>query len=169
MIELKQNVSAGVWARIKDATGAPVTGILFGAVAATVWKNDGTTVDLILTALDWTEVTGGAFAGSGTYILTLPGSSLDQVGRVMYGIKVGTNDPYIGAMKVIANEEAETKVEVDTLLGIGLGKWTIAVTGADANRLILYAQDGVTVIKKFSLKDAAGDPTFINPFSREPI
>lgn len=49
------------------------------------------------------------------------------------------------------------------------GKWEIKATGPDANRFIVYAPDGVTVLKKYDLEDVLGNPTTTNPFSRTPV
>lgn len=46
------------------------------------------------------------------------------------------------------------------------GRWKIFTTGADVNRLVIYDTDGTTPLIKFDLKDAAGSPTFVNPFER---
>lgn len=61
----------------------------------------------------------------------------------------------------------ETKI--DDIHAVSLGKWEIKTTGVDANRMILYAEDGVTVLKKFDLFDDSGAPTSVNPFVREPV
>jgi len=48
------------------------------------------------------------------------------------------------------------------------GKWQVVTIGGDANRLVLYRQDG-SVLKKFDLVDANGNPTFTDPFRRNPV
>lgn len=50
-----------------------------------------------------------------------------------------------------------------------VGKWQVFTSGPDANRLVLYRQDGVTVLKKFDLKDSTGAPTSTLPFTRIPV
>lgn len=57
----------------------------------------------------------------------------------------------------------------DELLVIAKGKWEIATTGPDADRLIIYAEDGTTVLKKFDLFDSAGIATSQNVFKRTPV
>lgn len=200
MIEVKQNVSVSVPVRLADGTGAALGGVLSTAVTATVLKSDGTAVALTVTASDWAEITTGAFSGTGTYTLRLPSTSLDLTGPLTYAVTASTAKPHIVTVKVVANEEADTKtvvdalrtdytavraanldnldaqissrssqVAVDRVLAHHEGKWQIHVTGADANRLVIYGTDGVTPLKKFDLKDAAGDATFINPFTRTPV
>lgn len=61
---------------------------------------------------------------------------------------------------------------LDILTDLGdeaFGKWEIKTTGPDANRLVLYRQDGVTILKKFDLFNSVGSPTYQNPFKRTPV
>lgn len=46
------------------------------------------------------------------------------------------------------------------------GSWEIKTSGGDANKLIIYGTDGVTVLHKFPLTDAAGNPTSTSAFKR---
>lgn len=55
------------------------------------------------------------------------------------------------------------------LVDEAFGKWEIKTSGADANNLILYRQDGVTILKKFALYNDVGTPTYQNPFKRIPV
>lgn len=48
------------------------------------------------------------------------------------------------------------------------GKWVIPTSGLDANKLVLYALDGVTILRKFALFDTNGNPTTVNPYQRVP-
>lgn len=48
------------------------------------------------------------------------------------------------------------------------GKWVIVTSGPDVNKIVFYKPDGVTVLAKFSLFDANGNPTTVNPFTRTP-
>lgn len=190
MLEYKQSVAARVPVRLLTSAGVAVTGKVFGDVTATIEKSDGTTTTLTLAAPDWVEITAGAFASTGMYNLIIPTSATNLSGVLAYAISVSGAEKYIGIVKVVANEESDTKAVVDSiqttanttstnvsavqstvtdLKDIGLGKWEIVVSGVDTNRLILYRQDGVTVLKKFDLKDGAGDATFINPFKRIPV
>lgn len=57
---------------------------------------------------------------------------------------------------------------IQMLINIETGKWQVYTTGPNANQLILYAPDGVTVIQKFNLLDSSGNPTFSSPFQRIP-
>lgn len=66
----------------------------------------------------------------------------------------------------ISADIASVEAKVATLKKYEEGRWKIHTSGADVNRLVLYDTDGVTALLKFDLKDAAGDPTFVNPFER---
>lgn len=48
------------------------------------------------------------------------------------------------------------------------GRWEIPILGPNANCFIVYAPDGVTVLRKYHLLDAGGVPTTVNPYSRVP-
>lgn len=50
-----------------------------------------------------------------------------------------------------------------------LGKWEVVTSGLDANRLVLYRQDGTTVLVKFDLTDNSGSPTTTAPYKRTPV
>lgn len=51
----------------------------------------------------------------------------------------------------------------DTKQGL-LGRWQIV-----NDQLIMYQEDGATVLRTFNLFDEAGDPTSVNVFRREPV
>jgi hypothetical protein len=198
MIEFKKDSILRLPVLMKTTTGDPVVNIAAAQVTVTVEKADGTLVDFFPSTLQWIQVSQGAFNAVGKYTLLLPASYADQAGILTYAVGVSSAKTYMGVVKLIANEEAETKavadalrtdyttaraVKIDTiqtntsalatqiqdLLDYQAGKWEIKATGPDANRLILYRPDGTTVLKKFDLKNANGDPTFVNPFQRVPV
>lgn len=209
MLEYKQSVAAFVPVRIFDAAGAPQGGIPFGSVTAAVQKSDGTTAVVTVTITDWSEVTTGAFTGSGVYLLKLPASVMNLTGLLTYAVATPGNKTHIGAIKIVANEEVDTYTRLGAPAGASIaadvatvntsvgtvntnvlsliagqgtilaavqllqkyeeGRWKIHITGADANRLVLYDTDNVTPLLKFDLKDSGGSATFINPFERYPV
>ena len=63
---------------------------------------------------------------------------------------------------------ASMQSDVTLLRNWNEGKWVIVTSGPDVNKLVFYKPDGVTVIAKFNLFDANGNPTTINPFTRTP-
>jgi hypothetical protein len=198
MVEFKYNQIIRIPVKMVTTVGDPVANIDSAQVLITVEKANGTLVDFFPNGGQWIQIIQGAFNAEGKYTVLLPASYCDVPGLLTYAVKVTSAKTYFGAVKLIANEEAETKVvadalrtdyttaragKIDTILttvtpmGTQLtdlvdyaqGKWEIKVTGPDANRLVLYRADGVTVLKKFDLANANGDATFINPFKRTPV
>jgi hypothetical protein len=108
MLEYKQSVAKFVPVRIFDQGGTPVGGVAFGQVTAAIQKADGTTSTLSVVLADWSEITTGAFSGAGMYLLKLSASNLDQPGLLTYAVSTPSNKTYIGAIKVVANEEVDT-------------------------------------------------------------
>lgn len=212
MLEFKASTIARLPVLLLQSDGTPLTGVVYTDASITVEKSDGTTATYVPSNVEWVELVAGDFSGQGKYTLVLPASYLNLTGVLSYAVSAPTAKTYLGVVKVIANEEAETKAvadalrtdytttragkidtidtqtattdgKVDTLIAdMGTlstkmddvvdyhqGKWEIKTTGPDANRLILYRADGVTVLKKFDLADAAGNPTYISPFKRTPV
>lgn len=169
MIEYIQSADAKVPVVLTlSADGLPATGIAFGSVTVTVEKSDGTTASITMSGANWAEVTTGAFSGVGKYNLVLPASALDVVGLTAYSVKTSTTVAFVGFFEVVASPKA-TQAGVDTLLAFAGGRWKIHSTGADANRIVYYADDGTTVVAKFDLKDVNGDPTYRGAFERVPV
>lgn len=108
MIEYKQSVAAFVPVRIFDQGGTPQNGIPFGSVQAAVQKSDGSTAVITVAIADWSEITTGAFNGAGVYALKLPASALNLTGYLTYSVATAGNKTYVGAVKVVANEEVDT-------------------------------------------------------------
>lgn len=80
-----------------------------------------------------------------------------------------TQSAHTTSLGGIVTTQSAHSLTLTDLKDIGIGKWQVFTSGGDANRLVLYRQDGSTVLKKFDLKDAVGDPTYINPFARNPV
>jgi len=112
MIEYKQSVAKFVPVRIFDSNGNPVSGLAFGSVTATVQKADNSTQAVSVTGADWQEITTGAFASAGVYALQLSAGNLDQAGVLTYAVATAANKTYIGALKVVANEEVDTYTRI---------------------------------------------------------
>ena len=279
MYEAIQSASARVPVVLETTAGTAVTGITGAQITVAVSKSDGTATTVVPTS--FTEVTTGAFSGSGFYWMQLPGSAFSLVGPLVYVVLSNTAafKTYRGAIKVttgdtttiygqnvteaaaIANIQADTddiqsrlttqntkidiidqnvddieaapagldidltnidnkidSVQVDTndiqnrltviqadtddiqvkiaavqadtddiqatlaaldftgleaaledLIKLQTGKWQIHVTGPDANRMVIYEEDGVTPLAKFDLFTANGQPTAVNPYIRVPV
>ncbi|NDD85136.1 hypothetical protein EBZ38_12805 [bacterium] len=148
-----------------EITGSPITGASF--TFETYKDNTGANI----TPPSITEIGGGAYSFTPSfttdkgivYVLRADtsGATPKRVSRYMRPEDWNTDNSDIPTSTV--NDA------VSELISIAKGKWEIKTTGPDANRLILYDIDGVTVIKKFNLKDSSGNPTATAVFSREPV
>lgn len=58
---------------------------------------------------------------------------------------------------------------ISTILQYSQGRWKIHTSGPDANRLVIYEEDGTTVVRKFDLTDSGGSPTTTSPYERTPV
>ena len=47
-------------------------------------------------------------------------------------------------------------------------KWETFTSGVNNNKVVIYENDGTTVLKKYNLLDASGLPTVSNPYKRVP-
>lgn len=135
-------------------TGAPVTG------ATPTWTTYKDDTGANLAQPSFVEIGGGLYYFTPVfttnrgiaYILDTGGAS-------------NTPDKYSGYLR-------PEDFYVDDILDLkdeAFGKWQIFTSGPDANRLVLYRADGVTVLKKFDLADAAGAATSINPYRKTPV
>jgi hypothetical protein len=239
MLEFKQSVARWAPVRIYNTAGSPVSGLAYTAVTGAVQKSDGSVSTFTIATTDWIEATTGAFASAGVYMVQIPAAALSLTGALNYAIASSGNNTYIGAVKVVANEEADTYTRlgapagasvsadiasitstlgtvnskigtpastvsadiaaIQTKLGtptggsvssdiatvlsdLGVittrvyriqqlkeGHWKIFTSGGDANRLVLYAADGTTVLQKWDLKNAAGAASSAEVFERIPV
>lgn len=134
-------------------TGAPLT----GATPTFSTYKDTNGVDLAQPAIS--EIGGGAYQ----FTISFP-TNLAVVFVV-----------YSGGSAVPDYQDGYVRPEdwyIDYLLDMKdevIGKWEIMTSGPDANRLVLYREDGTTVLKKFDLQTSAGAPTTVNPFKRIPV
>src|SRR5690242_11509141 len=94
-LEFKQSVVARVPVILTLTGGGAATGILFGAVTATVQKADGSVLSLSVTAPDWAEITAGAFVGTGYYNLLVPSAALNLAGITTVMVKATGCEPYV--------------------------------------------------------------------------
>lgn len=141
------------------ATGVPYTGSA-GGLAFVVYDDDtGSPV----TPPAITKITNGifqftpVFSGHGIYYVISTGQAPAYLCRYMRPEEANLDSISTLLSTITQMQEFEQ------------GKWTIATTGGDANRLIIYASDGVTVLAKFNLFDSSGNPTSANPYSRVPV
>jgi len=143
------------------ADGTPLTGAAAGMSFDTYKNSSGTNITPQPTI---TEIGGGAYGFTPSFS--------DANHGTVYVLNTGTN----GNPARVARYMRPEDYAPDSILTIVTqiqsyteGKWKIFTTGPDANRLVIYDVDGVTVLKKYDLQDASGSPTYINPFVRIPV
>ena len=138
-----------------DMTGAPLAGL---TPAFNIYKDDeGADLD----KPDITEIGGGAYKFTPD-ITTIPDRG------IVYIIDGGvTSNPRYLARYVRPEDYAVDYIE--EFHQLEFGKWQIVTSGGDANKLVIYKPDGVTVLKKFALADKNGLPTSTNPYRRTPL
>jgi hypothetical protein len=146
-------------------TGNPLTGQA-GAMSFLTYKDDlGANVFPLPTI---TEIGGGWYGFSPTF-------PVSPLRAVVYTVDTGANGNPAKVGRYMRPEDynADGIPDLQTMLtqlrDFTEGKWQIVTSGADANRLVVYAADGVTVLKKFDLLDANNLPTAVNPFKRSPV
>jgi hypothetical protein len=100
------------------ATGLPHTGVLAASVSVTIVKNDGATIATYTPTGQWTEMTSGAFTGSGFYLLTIPLAYTDQAGILNYAVAVTADDIYFGTVGLVANLVSDIYSKVTDILGL---------------------------------------------------
>lgn len=175
MIRFKQALPARIPVRLRSAaTGAPLAGVLFGAVTASVEKANGVEAIFTVTAPDWVALVTGAAAGSGNYTLILPDSLTDVVGRLRIVVNAsGALEQETVLVEIVSYTEAELKTLLDALsaqnadtqsaLGdirqVLFGSRRVIAEGEDAFREVSYEDDDSTALAKWELKDENGEPT----------
>jgi hypothetical protein len=153
--------------RCINASGDGVTGLLPAQISdgttagnVTVIKADGTLAAIVLVNnTNWFQVNGSK--APGLYHVVLPSSVTNILGALQLAVFPAATD-FKGAVFT-----GEVKL-FDDAAEANLGRWQIFASGPNANKLILYKSDGVTILRSFDLKDAVGDPTYTNPFARIP-
>lgn len=133
-----------------DGVGAPLTGV---TPVFSYYRDD---LGGALAAPAITEIGGGLYKFTPNYPVSLNRSAV-------YMLSTAGNSPKY----YFENVRREDYAPEDARQAL-LGRWVIFTSGPDANRLVMYADDGVTVLQKFDLKDANGNPSTNAPFSRIP-
>ena len=150
-----------VFAIFDSATGLPLSGLAAGASFLSYVNDLGVAVaQPIISEIGTT----GLYFFSPVFA--------DPARAIAYIIDFGATASPRRSWRYMRPEDWATdsiSADVAVLKQIAIGKWEIKTTGADANTLILYQADGVTVLQKFLLADSVGTPTSINPYKRSPI
>ena len=142
-------------------TGAPKTGAAAG-MSFDTYKNDQGT-DLSQPTIF--EIGGGVYGFNPTF----------TAGRgIAYVLNTGTGGNPAKLNRYMRPEDYNTdaiptiQTIVQNIKDYDQGKWQIFATGPNANQMWFYASDGVTVLAKYNLLDADGNPTVFSPFTRVP-
>lgn len=138
-----------------DGTGAPLT----GATPTFDTYKDDLGANLSQPAI--TEIGGGAYKFT-------PDITTNPNRGIAYVVNGGASANPRRLARYVRPEDYAPDLLPD-LYDMNFGKWEIKTSGPDINRMITYRIDGVTILKKFDLFDAAGVPTSINPFRRDPV
>lgn len=139
---------------IFDSSNNPLTGQA-GLMSFTTYKNE---IGTNLSAPTIVEVGGGAYKFTPTFATNHGIAWVINTGA-------GANPPSL--FGYIRPEDFYPD-QIQDLTDEAFGKWQIFTIGGNANKLILYRADGVTILKTFDLQDASGNPTTTNPFIRVP-
>jgi hypothetical protein len=132
---------------------------------------------LVPTFVAYEDFTGG----------TVTPPAITEIGLGMYGftpaaLDIANGTAYIIDGTVAANpryssgalqpgsdvtvDVAEVLALVTLLTNLDSGGWTIFTSGPDVNRMVFYEQDGTTVVAKYNLFNAAGQPDTENIIKR---
>jgi hypothetical protein len=167
MLVARKDTTTRVPVVLLNSSGAPVTGIGFGQLNDTtgvnkvsVIKSDGSVSSLTLDGTTWTQIS--ATRAPGLYHITVPSGSLNLVGGLQIAVRANASE-FETALVSISVEEYHiaSKVAKNT--------WQIHTSGGDANRLVIYDDDGTTPLLKFDLTDSTAAPTTSAPFKRTKI
>lgn len=164
MFETKQNASVRVPVRLIDTGGNPVTGVVYTAVTVTIEKPNGTTANVTMSGGIWSEVTVGAFTGTGKYTLVLPSSVTDVIGVACVAIAATGAVTATNLFKIVALDAADAYSEASLARKMATNKAVEAT-----NQYIVYDDDATTVLKTFNTQDASGSPTSTSIFRRIPV
>jgi hypothetical protein len=136
---------------VYDNNGDPLP----GAVADMSWAKSSTEAGASIITPAITDI------GGGVYTFTPP---IPPIGHGwVYVLATGHQPKYYTRYFRPEDYNADLLPDIKNFL---FGTWKIFTTGADANRMVFYAPDGITVMAKYDLKDASGVATVFNPFSR---
>jgi hypothetical protein len=141
---------------VTDAAGTPVTGGAAG-MSFEVYKDDtGTNV----TAPSIVEIAGGLYK-------FVPNLSASPSRGIVYVLNTGAGRLPARYWRYIRPEDWSDDTVV-TLRKTLTNRSKIHTTGPEANRLVIYDDDGTTVLLRFDLKDVLGIAGTTNPFEKIP-
>lgn len=169
---IRKSTSVRVPVRLIDAGGGPVLSVSASQVwdgttpgSISIVKASGAIVTFALTnGVTWIEV--GATKFPGLYHIVLPGSVTDVIGTLQVAV-LPNGASFLST--IISSDVESIGADVSKIAKITANNWTIQTSGGDANRLVIYDDDGTTPLYKFDLKDSSGAPTVTTPFRRSRV
>jgi len=140
---------------VYDNTGTPLPGVAGGMSFLTYVTEAGVAITPQPTIVD---IGGGLYK----FTPTVPPSGHGTC----YVLSTGHQPAFYS--RFIRPEDYNTD-QIPDIRQFLFGKAQIMSTGPDANRLLIYAADGTTVLVRFALADIAGLDTIFNPMKRTPV
>lgn len=129
-----------------------------------VVKADGTITDITLTnGVNWFEV--DATKAPGLYHVLIPSGATSVSGQVQL-VVMPSASAFVAT--VITGQVESIALDAEIARKVQQNKLKIFATGPNANKMIIYDDDGTTPYLTWNLFDQDGTATSINPFMREP-
>lgn len=100
MFEIPYGRTARLPVILQDATGSFVNNVAAAGVTLSIMKASGQSMDITVSASEWTQLTGAAYSGRGYYNLLLSSTYVDATGVMQYCIYNASAQPYFGVVKV---------------------------------------------------------------------
>lgn len=169
---LRKSTAVRIPIRLLDSTGLPVTGIGdadFASIA--VIKSDSSVTAFTPDdGVNWFEV--DSTAAPGLYHLLLSSAHTNTNGPLQVALISSAsqfNDTVAAAVVEDISSNIATLTSLVTILKkAAVNKMVIYTSGPNANKQIVFDDDGVTELFSFDLFDDSGVPTATNPFRRDP-
>lgn len=160
---VKQGTATSFFVPMYASDGATrMPGITLGQVIVKAYYADGTSATVTPTA--WAEK--DASNAPGAYMITLPGSAFPAIpGPVLFSIFTSASDKTYREFISAVSSADELAAHTLQLRRIEEGHWKID-TGL--NQLVLYSNDGTTVLQRFNLFNKSGAATSSSIYERVP-
>lgn len=147
-----------VFGVFNSSTGAPVTGA-GGTFSFELYADD-----------QGTPISPPAISeiGNGLYKFTPTFSASGSRGLV-YVLSTGGGSNTPRRYYEYIRPETFDEDKVKAILQAATGRWKIHTTGPNVNQLVMYDNDGTTILFKFNMLNVSGSPTTVNPYEAQPV
>jgi hypothetical protein len=85
-----------------------MSGVTYDIISVTVVKSNTSEVNYTPASGSFLEHIAGAAVGAGLYQLHVLTTDVDTTGSMLYAVKASGSKPFVGSVKVVANEEYDT-------------------------------------------------------------